>query len=175
MTLSEYELLERDFLSSSTDIRTFLQSRGVSHHKYYYWKRRSRELKEPSSIAEGQFLPIDLHSGGLIKPSKRVKRARQPLIGQGEIEIEPQANAMFSLNDSMRYLLYSGLIIYSKMLENAIRLLAIGRKNYLFCGNADAATRAAIIYSLLGSCKAAVVNPSAWLEDVFSTNFIQLQ
>jgi len=25
MTLSEYELLERDFLSSSTDIRTFLQ------------------------------------------------------------------------------------------------------------------------------------------------------
>mgnify|MGYP000956527543 CR=1 FL=1 len=107
MTLSEYELLERDFLSSSTDIRTFLQSRGVSHHKYYYWKRRSRELKEPSSIAEGQFLPIDLHSGGLIKPSKRVKRARQPLIGQGEIEIEPQADAMFSLNDSMRYLLYS--------------------------------------------------------------------
>jgi len=41
-------------------------------------------------------------------------------------------------------------------------------RNYLFCGNADAATRAAIIYSLLGSCKAAGVNPSEWLEDVLS-------
>jgi len=38
--------------------------------------------------------------------------------------------------------------------ENAIRPLAIGRKNYLFCGNHDAAVRAAIVYSLFSSCKA---------------------
>jgi len=73
MTLEEYELLEKDFLTSSTDIRTFLEAKGLSPHKYYYWKRRSRELKETSSIAEGEFLPIDVHSGGLIKPSRRGK------------------------------------------------------------------------------------------------------
>ena len=66
MTLEEYEQLEQDFLSSSTDIRSFLQRRGVSPHKYYYWKRRSRELKESAVVSEGQFLPIDLHSGSLI-------------------------------------------------------------------------------------------------------------
>jgi len=46
--------------------------------------------------------------------------------------------------------------------------LAIGRKNYLFCGNAEAAIRASVIYSLIGSCKAAGVNPTEWLEDVLS-------
>ncbi len=55
MTLAEYELLEQDFLSSSTDICTFLHSRGVSQHKYYYWKRKSRELKESSTLPDGQF------------------------------------------------------------------------------------------------------------------------
>ena len=55
-----------------------------------------------------------------------------------------------------------------RSVENAIRPLAIGRKNYLFCGNSDAAIRASMIYSLLGSCKAAGVNPSEWLEDILS-------
>ena len=49
--------------------------------------------------------------------------------------------------------------------ENAIRPLAIGRKNYLFCGNHDAAVRAAIVYSLLSSCKAHDVDVRSWLED----------
>jgi len=58
--------------------------------------------------------------------------------------------------------------IDNNLVENAIRPLAIGRKNYLFCGNSDAAIRAAMVYSLLGSCKAAGVNPTEWLEDVLS-------
>ena len=36
------------------------------------------------------------------------------------------------------------------LVENAIRPLAQGRKNYLYCGNHDAAENAAIMYSLLG-------------------------
>ena len=50
--------------------------------------------------------------------------------------------------------------------ENSIRPLAIGRKNYLFCGDDDAAQRAAVVYSLLATCKAHGVNERAWLEDV---------
>ena len=50
--------------------------------------------------------------------------------------------------------------------ENAIRPLALGRKNYLFCGNHDAAVRAAIVYSLVDSCKALDVNPREWMEDI---------
>lgn len=51
-------------------------------------------------------------------------------------------------------------------IENAIRPLAVGRKNYLFCGNHDAAVRAAIVYSFFGSCKARGIDPRVWLEDV---------
>ena len=49
--------------------------------------------------------------------------------------------------------------------DNAIRPLAIERKNYLFCGNHDAAVRAAIIYSLFASCKAHDIDIRNWLED----------
>lgn len=56
--------------------------------------------------------------------------------------------------------------IDDNMVENSIRPLAIGRKNYLFCGDDDAAQRAAVVYSLLATCKARGVNERAWLEDV---------
>ena len=67
-----------------------------------------------------------------------------------------------------RYHLDGRYRIDNNLVENAIRPLAIGRKNYLFCGNGEAAIRAAVMYSLLGSCKAAGVNPTEWLEDVIS-------
>ena len=50
-------------------------------------------------------------------------------------------------------------------LLDKIRSLAIGRKNYLFCGNDDA-VRAAITYSLIGTCKAVNVDPRDWMTDV---------
>ena len=53
-------------------------------------------------------------------------------------------------------------------IENTIRPLAIGRKNYLFCGNKAAAYRAAIVYSLISCCKSADVDPRVWLEDVLN-------
>ena len=56
--------------------------------------------------------------------------------------------------------------IDDNMVENSIRPLAIGRKNYLFCGDDDAAQRAAVVYSLLATCKARGVDERTWLEDV---------
>lgn len=56
--------------------------------------------------------------------------------------------------------------IDNNLVENAIRPLALGRKYFLFCGNHDAAVRAAIVYSLVDSCKALDVNPREWMEDV---------
>jgi hypothetical protein len=67
-----------------------------------------------------------------------------------------------------RYHLDGRYKIDNNLVENAIRPLAIGRKNYMFCGNDDAAIRAAVVYSLLGSCKAAGISPTEWLTDVLS-------
>jgi len=48
-----------------------------------------------------------------------------------------------------------------------MRLLALGRKNCLFCRNHEAARYAAIIYSLLDTCKLWNINPEQWFTDVF--------
>jgi len=56
----------------------------------------------------------------------------------------------------------------NNLVENAIRPLSIGRKNFMFYGNHDAAENAAIMYSLFGCCKASDVNPREWLTDVLT-------
>ncbi len=56
----------------------------------------------------------------------------------------------------------------NNLAENAIRPLSLGRKNFMFCGNHDAAENAAIMYSLFGCCKAVDVNPREWLTDVLT-------
>ena len=58
------------------------------------------------------------------------------------------------------------LNIDNNPVENSIRPVAIGRKNYLFCGSHDAAKRTAMLYSLLGTCKMHGVNPFVWLKDI---------
>lgn len=58
------------------------------------------------------------------------------------------------------------LSIDNNLVENAIRPIALGRKNYLFAGSHEAAQRAAMIYSLLATCKLHNINPYYWLRDV---------
>jgi len=67
-----------------------------------------------------------------------------------------------------RYHLDGRYKIDNNLVENSIRPLALGRKNFLFCGNHDAAENAAIMYSLLGCCKASDVNPQEWFTDVLT-------
>ena len=62
-----------------------------------------------------------------------------------------------------RYHLDGRLKIDNNLGENAIRPIALGRKNWLFCGNDDAAENAAIMYSMLGCCKAHQINFRDWL------------
>jgi len=62
-----------------------------------------------------------------------------------------------------RYHLDGRYKIDNNLGENTIRPIALGRKNWLFCGNHDAAENAAIMYSMLGCCKANEVNFRDWL------------
>jgi transposase len=57
------------------------------------------------------------------------------------------------------------LNIDNNPVENAIRPVAIGRKNYLFAGSHEAAQRSAMLYSLLGTCKLHDINPFTWLKE----------
>ncbi|MBP7677469.1 MAG: transposase domain-containing protein [Thermoanaerobaculia bacterium] len=50
--------------------------------------------------------------------------------------------------------------------ENQLRILAVGRKNWLFARSLDRARRTAVIYTLAQGCKVAGVEPSPYFEDV---------
>jgi transposase len=65
-----------------------------------------------------------------------------------------------------RYTEDGRLQIDNNLVENAIRPVAIGRKNYLFAGSHDGARRAAMLYSFMGTCKINNVNPFEWLKDI---------
>ena len=54
----------------------------------------------------------------------------------------------------------------NNLIENKIRPLALGRKNYMFAGSHQAAQRIAMMYTFFATCKANNVNPYQWLKHV---------
>jgi transposase len=52
--------------------------------------------------------------------------------------------------------------------EAALRRVALGRKNFLFVGNDDSGENLAGLYSLVATCEANGVNPTAYLTDVLT-------
>lgn len=88
-----------------------------------------------------------------------------------------QVSGKSKLADAIRYTLkrWDGLFLYlgdgrleadNNIVENAIRPLALGRKNALFSGHDEGAANWARIASLIETCKLNDVNSQAWLEDV---------
>jgi hypothetical protein len=67
-----------------------------------------------------------------------------------------------------RYISDGRFKIDNNLIENAIRPVALGRKNYLFAGSHEGARRAALIYSLVSTAKQHGVEPFAYLKDVLS-------
>ena len=65
-----------------------------------------------------------------------------------------------------RYIDDGDLAIDNNLAERVLRAVAIGRRNWLFAGSDAGAERAAIIYSLIASCKLCEIDPFEYLRDV---------
>ncbi|TAN15272.1 MAG: IS66 family transposase [Chitinophagaceae bacterium] len=77
----------------------------------------------------------------------------------------------YSLNrwDKLKIYTTDGkLCIDNNPVERSLRPVTLGRKNYLFCGSHEAAKRAGMLYSLLGTCKLHDMNPYEWLKEVIT-------
>lgn len=78
-----------------------------------------------------------------------------------------------------KYIYDGELEIDTNLIENTIRGLALGRKNYLFAGSPRAASNIAVFYSIFGTCKHLGINPQEYLywylENVASTNINNIQ
>lgn len=90
---------------------------------------------------------------------------------------EPQTLPKSLLGEAIMYALnrWDGLLRYaenpklsidSNPVERAIRPVAIGRKNWLFCASETGAEAACVLYSLISTCKLQGINPSEYLTDV---------
>ena len=60
------------------------------------------------------------------------------------------------------------LSIDNNLAERTLRMVALGRKNWLFAGSERGAKRAAVIYSLVASCKLCGHDPYAYFRDVLT-------
>lgn len=60
----------------------------------------------------------------------------------------------------------AGIPVHNNASERALRKVALGRKNWLFVGNADAGDRYATLMSLVTSCVQNDINPETYLADV---------
>ena len=65
----------------------------------------------------------------------------------------------------IRYAETGHLPIDNNPVENTIRPIALGKKNWLFAGSERAGQRAAAIQTLLGTAKLNGLDPAAWLRD----------
>lgn len=89
--------------------------------------------------------------------------------------LAPSSNSAKAVNYTLkrwssliRYANSGDLPIDNNPAENAIRPIALGRKNWLFIGSESAGQRAAVIMSLLATAKANGLNPANWLSDTLA-------
>jgi hypothetical protein len=92
-------------------------------------------------------------------------------------DVLDQVSARTPLAEALRYAvrLKPALLAYTEngrleidnnLAENALRGIAVGRKNWMFAGADCGGERAAAMYSLLETAKLNDVNPQSWLADV---------
>lgn len=65
-----------------------------------------------------------------------------------------------------RYCADGRFLVDNNPVENGQRKVALGRKNFLFCGNDDAAEDAAVIYTLMECCRMCGANFEKWMTYV---------
>lgn len=118
-----------------------------------------------------------------LAPDERSARRRErslPVLAEIDRErkrLGPEATPKSPIGDALRYLdnqwtalqryVHDGrLKIDNNAAESQLRAVAVGRKNWLFAGSFAGAERAAVLYSLVQSCKLAGVDPFPYLKDV---------
>jgi transposase len=104
------------------------------------------------------------------KPILEAMRPRLEAVREKNLPQSPLGKAArYALNEwaaLTRYLEDGRLEIDNNLTENAIRPSAVGKKNWLFIGHPDAGWRAAVIYTLIVSCRRRGIEPWEYLRDV---------
>jgi transposase/uncharacterized coiled-coil protein SlyX len=169
----------------------YLDSRGAivevacwAHCRRYWHKAREQDAQRAHHVLAviSRLYAIERATAGQsakVRQAQRVEHAL-PLLADLNRWLDQQSflpksligqaatytrNQWAALN---RYVEDGDLSIDNNQAERAMRPVAIGRKNWLFVGSPIAGQRAAILMSLLASCKQNGVEPWAYLREVFT-------
>jgi transposase len=129
-----------------------------------------------------QLYQVERDAADLDSAGRVARRQEQSVPLLAKIDAERQALARLVLpkspvGEAVRYLTNQWaalqrfvedgrLAIDNNRAENQLRLVAVGRKNWRFAGSFEGACRAALLYSLVQSCKLIDVPPFEYLKDV---------
>lgn len=157
-----------------------------AHARRYFFEARDYDAERAEYALEeiGKLYELERELRGSDPSPENRRRARQeravPILRGLKARLEENRGlpkspwgkavryALMRWEKLCRYTEDGRVEIDNNLVENAIRPIAIGRKNYLFAGSHDAAQRAAVIYSLLATCKKHDVHPQLWLTDVLT-------
>jgi len=124
-------------------------------------KEKNLSDEQKQSVRQRKAAPILEHLGKWMKEQYVQVLPKSP-IGQA---------LAYSIQrwDKLAIYTTNGMLgIDNNPVENSIRPVAIGRKNYLFAGSHEAAKRSAMLYSLVGTCKMHNLNPFTWLKEILT-------
>jgi transposase len=124
-------------------------------------KRASAKLRAVTRAAESR--PIIERIGRILRHWKR-KGRHFPTSQMGKA-----INYSLSVWDGLSVFIEGGRVeIDNNPVENAIRPTAVGKKNWLFIGDAEAGERSAIVFTVIEACRRRGINPFDYLRDVFT-------
>jgi len=118
-------------------------------------------------------------------PAERmaVRRARlKPLVDSFETWLRPERKKLSSKGPLAKAIDYQfnhwaaftrflddgRICLSNNAAERAVRGIAVGRRNWTFCGSDSGGHRAAVMFSLVETCRLCDVDPKAWLADVLA-------
>lgn len=155
--------------------RKFVEALKDNHQKATYFLKEVQQLyaleeqmreqkldwQERTTQRQLKAVPILENLGQWLEEESRKVRPSSPLgIAVAYAKTRWQGLSAYAIHGQME--------IDNNLVENSIRPLAIGRKNYLFAGSHDAAEVTAAMYSFMAICKKNDVDELEWLTDVFT-------
>jgi transposase len=121
-------------------------------------KEQNLSFEEIKTIRQQQAVPILIALGQWMKQEYMQITPKSPIGKALAYSIERWNKLSLYTQEGM-------LNIDNNPVENSIRPVALGRKNYLFAGSHEAARRSGMLYSLLGTCKMHGIEPYTWLKN----------
>ena len=155
-----------------------------AHARRYFEKALSQDKKRASYVLEEiqKLYAIERKTADLSTEERHAVRLEEslPIINDLGKWMHRERNMVLPkslIGKAIEYCtkLWASLITYledgnfhidNNAIENKIRPVALGRKNYLFAGSHNGAQRTAMFYTFFANCKLNNVNPEKWLNKV---------